>query len=135
MGSSGDSQWSDDRPAEGGWSSGDNRDNAGGQIGTWENPRQQQQANRPSLKPLRNEEVRSNWSRPDESESGWDSQSTPTKDWANSSAGSEISPGSAWKKDTHTVGNWADDVSSPRDREENPLDASLKEARRSLSNW
>ena len=61
---------------------------------------------------------------------------TPSKsDWANNSAGSEISPSSAWKKETSVVGNWADDLQSPREREENPLDASLKEARRNLSNW
>ena len=63
-------------------------------------------------------------------------QVTPTKsDWANSSSGPEISPGSAWKKEPSVVGNWADDIQSPREQEENPLDVSLKEARRSLSNW
>ena len=107
---------------------------------------------------MRNEEVRSTWSQ-DTGAGGWggagggaggggggaggwagggdSGQTTPSKDWANSSAGSEVSPSSAWKKDTNTVGNWADDITcSPRDKtEENPLDVSLKEARRSLSNW
>jgi len=41
----------------------------------------------------------------------------------------------AWKKEPSVVGNWADDIQSPRDQDENPLDVSLKEARRSLSNW
>ena len=87
------------------------------------------------MKPIRNEEVR-NWSSSDNNASGWGDGATPTKsDWANSSAGSEISPGSAWKKETSVVGNWADDLQSPRDKDENPLDVSLKEARRSLSNW
>jgi len=69
---------------------------------------------------------------------GKDAQVTPTKnDWANNSAGSvEISPGSAWKKEPSMVGNWADELQSPRtDNDENPLDVSLKEARKSLSNW
>ena len=153
MGSSNESQWSNNTASDNKWSTNDGvgtnqwSNNDGktnnhnqwstndckddSSIGTWENPK-----SRPSLKPMRNEEVR-HWG-VGESGGGWGdpSQTTPTKaDWANNSAGSEISPGSAWKKDTTSVGNWADDVQSPRDKDENPLDASLKEARRSLSNW
>ena len=120
-----DNKWStNDGSGPTAWSTNDSRDEAS--FGTWENP-----TSRPSLKPIRNEEVRSG-------AGGWGdpSQATPTKtDWANNSAGSETSPGSAWKKETSVVGNWADDLQSPREREENPLDASLKEARRNLSNW
>ena len=140
MGSSGESQWSagegdnkwsaNDGSGSHAWSANDSKDDAS--FGTWENPK-----SRPSLKPMRNDEVR-NWSSGDTA-GGWGegtAQVTPTKaDWANSSAGSEISPGSAWKKEASVVGNWADDLQSPRDKDENPLDASLKEARRSLSNW
>ena len=140
MGSSNESQWSagdgdnkwsaNDGSGSHAWSANDSKDDAS--FGTWENPK-----SRPSLKPMRNDEVR-NWSSGDTA-GGWGegtAQVTPTKaDWANSSVGSEISPGSAWKKEASVVGNWADDLQSPRDKDENPLDASLKEARRSLSNW
>lgn len=127
---SGSSKWStnDGSGPNNQWSTNESKDETS--FGTWENPK-----SRPSLKPIRNEEVR-NWSSSDNNASGWGDGSTPTKsDWANNSAGSEISPGSAWKKETSVVGNWADDLQSPRDKDENPLDASLKEARRSLSNW
>ena len=140
MGSSNESQWSSNDGADNKWSSNDgsgpsnqwstNDSKDETSFGTWENPK-----SRPSLKPIRNEEVR-NWSSSDNNASGWGDGATPIKsDWANNSAGSEISPGSAWKKETSVVGNWADDLQSPRDKDENPLDASLKEARRSLSNW
>ena len=120
------------------WSTSDGKEESGPGIGTWENPRKQA----PGLKPLRNEEVRS-WGEGGAGAAGWGASQdavTPTKDWShNSSTGSvEISPGSAWKKEPSVVGNWADELQSPRTAEsdsDNPLDASLKEARKSLSNW
>lgn len=68
-------------------------------------------------------------------------QITPKKyegSWAaNDSTGSvELSPSQAWKKEPAMVGNWADSVPSPRSEgEENPLNSSLGEVKRSLSNW
>ena len=142
MGSSNDSQWSDGGGGDK-WSTNDGASNQWStnddSIGTWENPSQQTtQQTRPNLKPLRNEESRQWGTSEPGSGGGWgdSGQTTPPRtDWANSSAGSEISPGSAWKKEPSVVGNWADEIQSPRDKEENPLDVSLKEARRSLSNW
>jgi len=131
--SSNDNKWSsNDGSASASWSTNDCKDE--GSFGTWENPKNA------NLKPMRNEEVRS-WGNAENNAIGnWgkEAQVTPTKnDWANNSAGSvEISPGSAWKKEPSMVGNWADDLQSPRgDNDENPLDVSLKEARKSLSNW
>ena len=131
--SSNDNKWSsNDGSASASWSTNDCKDE--GSFGTWENPKNS------NLNPMRNEEVRS-WGNAENNAIGnWgkEAQVTPTKnDWANNSAGSvEISPGSAWKKEPSMVGNWADDLQSPRgDNDENPLDVSLKEARKSLSNW
>lgn len=131
--SANDNKWSNnDGSASASWSTNDCKDESS--FGTWENP---QNAN---IKPMRNEEVRS-WGNSDNNAMGnWgkEGQVTPTKnEWANNSTGSvEISPGSAWKKEPSMVGNWADDLQSPRgDTDENPLDVSLKEARKSLSNW
>ena len=127
-----DNKWStNDGSGSTAWSTNDSKDEAS--FGTWENPK-----GRPSLKPVRNEEARGWGASDQQGAGGWGEggQVTPSKsDWANNSAGSEISPSSAWKKETSVVGNWADDLQSPRDRDENPLDVSLKEARRSLSNW
>lgn len=55
-------------------------------------------------------------------------------DWRNDSAGSvELSPGSQWKKEVVSVGNWADTVPSPRsDQEDNPLNASLETVTRKI---
>ena len=128
LGSPSESQWSsnDGSGQTSSWSTNDCSEDPG--FGTWEN-----HSAKPSCKPMRNDDVRGwgggeSWSQQE--------QVTPTKsDWANSSSGPEISPGSAWKKEPSVVGNWADDIQSPREQEENPLDVSLKEARRSLSNW
>ena len=123
---SSESQWSnnDGTGPSSSWSTNDCKEES---FGTWENPHN----TRPGCKPTRNEDARC-WGG-----EGWSQEpSTPAKsDWANLSGGSEVSPGSAWKKEPSVVGNWADDIQSPRDQEENPLDVSLKEARRSLSNW
>jgi len=55
-------------------------------------------------------------------------------DWRNDSASSvELSPGSQWKKEVVSVGNWADAVPSPRsDQEDNPLNASLETVTRKI---
>ena len=66
-----------------------------------------------------------------------------TGDWGSGGDGGtsvEISPGSAWKKEPSCVGNWADDVQSPRSEqgEENPLVGALQGAqavKKSLANW
>ena len=66
-----------------------------------------------------------------------------TGEWGGGGEGSnsvEISPGSAWKKEPSSVGNWCDDVQSPRSEhgEENPLVGALQGAqgvKKSLANW
>ena len=51
--------------------------------------------------------------------------------------GVECSPGSAWKQEPSSVGNWADELQSPRSEGggENPLHAALQGAKKSLANW
>merc|ERR1712059_179087 len=129
------------------WSNNDCKNEINSGIGTWENPGGSN-SNINVDKPARNDEIRSwggnqgSWSNGVE-EGGklQNLQITPKKQdtsWAaNDSTGSvELSPGSAWKKDASMVGNWADAVPSPRsDGEENPLNSSLQEAKKSLSNW
>jgi hypothetical protein len=65
---------------------------------------------------------------------GDDINKSAGKDWRNDSAGSvELSPGSQWKKEVGSVGNWADAVPSPRsDQEDNPLNASIETVARKI---